>query len=142
MLSKCTLKCKLIGLFSLIIPGNFLIYCSIMPPFKKAMSRVCTFLCFWKSTTCCVAASPLERRANSPDQTETLLPTTTLNGGTGKDFSNWMSKVSHDISTRIFLRLSWQKDSVSYLGTIQVLRHHVFDFFRPTQPTLWWITVL
>ena len=31
---------------------------------------------------------PLERRANSPDQTETLLPTTTLNGGSGKDFSN------------------------------------------------------
>ena len=30
----------------------------------------------------------LERRANSPDQTETLLPTTTLNGGSGKDFSN------------------------------------------------------
>ena len=22
------------------------------------------------------------------------------------------------------------------LGTIQVLRHHVFDFFRPTHPTL------
>merc|ERR1712051_664505 len=62
--------------------GNFLVYCSIMPPFKKAMSTVCTFLCFWKSTTCCVAASPLERRANSPDQTETLLPTTTLNVST------------------------------------------------------------
>ena len=23
------------------------------------------------------------------------------------------------------------------LGTIQVLRHHVFDFFRPTHPPLW-----
>ena len=30
----------------------------------------------------------------------------------------------------------------SYLGTIQVLRHHVFDFFRPTYPPLWWFTVL
>ena len=28
------------------------------------------------------------------------------------------------------------------LGTIQVLRHHVFDFFRPTHPSLWWLTVL
>ena len=28
------------------------------------------------------------------------------------------------------------------LGTIQVLSHHVFNFFRPTHPTLWWFTVL
>ena len=40
--------------------------------------------------------------------------------------------------------------SISYeihiLGTIQVLRqvlrHRVFDFFRPTHPPLWWFTVL
>ena len=24
----------------------------------------------------------------------------------------------------------------SYLGTIQILRYHVFDFFRPTHPPL------
>ena len=55
---KCYLKDEII-IFFIFFPGNFLIYCSIMPPFKKAMSTVCTFLCFWKSTTCCVAASPL-----------------------------------------------------------------------------------
>ena len=27
---------------------------------------------------------------------------------------------------------------VNVLGAIQVLRHHVFDFFRPTHPPLWW----
>ena len=58
----------------------------MLPPFKQALSKVCAFLCFWKST-CCVATSPLERGGNSPDQTENLLPTTTLNGGVGKDFS-------------------------------------------------------
>ena len=32
--------------------------------------------------------------------------------------------------------LDFQKSTiiVAYLGTIQVLRHYVFGFFRPTQP--------
>merc|ERR1719510_2327324 len=28
--------------------GNFLIYCSMLPPFKEALSKICAFLCFWK----------------------------------------------------------------------------------------------
>ena len=31
---------------------------------------------------------------------------------------------------------NWKFISAAELGTIQVLRHHVFDFFRPTHPPL------
>lgn len=30
--------------------GNFLIYCSMLPPFKEALSKICTFICFWRFT--------------------------------------------------------------------------------------------
>ena len=43
----------------------------------------------------------------------------------------------HNIWQDIPLNLTF-----TYLGTIQVLRHHVFDFFRPIHPPLWWFTVL
>ncbi len=28
--------------------GNFLIYCSMLAPFKKALSEVCSVVCFWR----------------------------------------------------------------------------------------------
>ena len=60
----------------------------MLPPFKEALSKICTVLSFWKSP-CCVVASTPEIGANSPDQTENLLPATAFNGGSGKkNFSN------------------------------------------------------
>ena len=38
---SCTNLCTFIS-------GNFLIYCSMLPPFKEALSKICAFLCFWK----------------------------------------------------------------------------------------------
>lgn len=66
------------------ITGNFLIYCSMLPPFKEALSKICTFLCFWKSACCAPAVSP-EINSNSPGGggAETLLPPT-QNGSTGR----------------------------------------------------------
>ena len=52
----------------------------MLPPFKEALSKICTFLCFWKSTCCAsVSTSSLGGRANSPDQqAENLLPNNTV----------------------------------------------------------------
>ena len=46
------------------------------------------------------------------------------------------------IDVALISNLCWNQTAVNALGTIQVLHHHVFDFFRPTHPTLWWFKVL
>ena len=51
----------------------------MLPPFKEALSKICTFLCFWRSTCCATVSTSSLGRANSLDQqAENLLPNNTV----------------------------------------------------------------
>lgn len=54
--------------------GNFLIYCSMLPPFKEALSKICAFFCFWRITRHPDSASIEE---NLPETIATTIPNPT-----------------------------------------------------------------
>jgi hypothetical protein len=53
--------------------GNFLIYCSMLPPFKEALTKVCTFFCFWRSASCSRRSNP--SLTGSADDLDVVDPT-------------------------------------------------------------------
>ena len=53
----------------------------MLPPFKEAISKICRFLCFWKTACCCFVPGLSSSETNSVSPDEALLP---QNGSRGR----------------------------------------------------------
>ena len=77
----------IMGTYFLVFPGNFLIYCSMLPPFKEALSKICAFFCFWNWRNRQLDSGSIEE--NMPETIATgttILPT--VGNGNGRGTGN------------------------------------------------------
>ena len=76
----------IMGTYFLVFPGNFLIYCSMLPPFKEALSKICAFFCFWNWRNRQPDSGSIEENMPETIATgSTLLPPAVSNGNDNRN---------------------------------------------------------